>query len=349
MKKSHRLIAVFCVIAIFFSILCIRFNAATIYKSDGYLYSITALSRSEIHGRESTEANVVIPKDFNDYYVTEIVDSAFSGDENIVSLRFSKAVLLERIGYYAFANCRNLSGTVNITGKITNVGISAFQDCSSLEGIAFRNPNISTIYAQTCYNCTSLSYIELPERLQTIEKYAFANTALKEVKIPRSVTYIDPTAFDGCEGLVISCYTDSAAHQFAVDNGYEFILLDAPIPTEPPTEAPTEALTEAPTEAPTEIPTSEPTEAPTTAPTEQPTDPGYYILGDTNNNYEVDVEDATFIQRVLAELSVPYSMEIIMHGDVDSDNELAIIDATYIQRFLAEMTIIFPVGDPVTK
>ena len=338
MKKYHRFIAVVCLIALFFTILCVHFNAATIYKSDGYLYAITSSAKAEIHGRETEDANVVIPKDFNDYYVTEIVDSAFSGDNNIISLSFSKAVLLDRIGYYAFANCHNLSGTVYLTGKITNVGISAFQDCSSLEGIAFRAPNITTIYAQTCYNCTSLSYIELPERLQVIEKYAFANTTLKEITIPKSVTSIDTTAFDGCNDLTIYCYTDSYAQQYAVDNDIPFILLDAPAPTEPPTEP-------EPTEAPTEAPTDEPT----IPATEVPTEASVKYLGDVDGDGTVTSIDATLIQRHLCYIKTMISDEMIMMGDVDDDGIISIIDVSYMMRYLATIEVPYPIGKPISN
>ena len=317
------------------TIVCINFNAATIFKQDGFLYSYTASSKADLHGRESEEPELVIPKEFNEHYITSIVDSAFSGDNNIQSLSFSKAILLERIGYYAFSNCQNLSGTIYIPGRISEIGVSAFQNCSSLESVIYRSNLITVVSDQTFYNCTSLSYVELPDNLQRIEKYAFANTALKEVRIPKSVTYIDPTAFDGCEGLVISCYTDSAAHQFAVDNGYEYVLLDAPIPTEPPTEVPTEE------------PTIAPTEAPTTEPTELPTEAIAPILGDADGNGEIDLTDATMIQRYLAELPVEVPLKLLMNGDVDGDGELTISDVTFIQRYEAEMDSIYPIGQPI--
>ena len=334
MKKCQRLLSLICLLTLLSVELCVHFTAATIYKSDGYLYAITALSKAEIHGRETDDASVVIPKDFNDYYVTDIVDSAFSGDDNIVSLSFSKAVLLERIGYYAFSNCSNLSGTVYLTGRINNVGVSAFQNCTSLEGIAFRSSNITTIYAQTCYNCTSLKYIELPDRLQVIEKFAFANTALRNVSIPRSVTSIDPTAFDGCNELVIYCYTGSYAQQYAEDKGIDYVLLDAPSPTELPTEAPTETPTQAQTIAPTEPVTEAPTQAPVA------------ILGDVDGDGNVSTIDATLMQRYLASVAYPAGCNFA-HGDVDGDGTITILDVTYIMRYLASIDVPYPINEPI--
>lgn len=340
MKKLHKICAVILVLAVLSMVVCINFNAATIFKQDGFLYAYTAGSKADLHGRESDDADLVIPKEFNEHYITNIVDSAFSGDENIQSLSFSKSILLERIGYYAFANCVNLSGTVYIGGRISEVGTSAFQGCSSLESVIYRNNLISVVHDQCFYNCASLSYVELPELLTKIEKFAFANTAIKDITIPKSVTSIDSTAFDGCEGLTIYCYTDSAAHTFAEDNNFDFVLLDAPEPTEPPTETPTEAPSEAPTDAPPEAPTEPSTEAPTVK-------LGYF-LGDANDSGEVESSDGTFIQRWLCEMNIPYSMETLMQGNVDGDNELEISDVTFIQRYLVDMKTPYAIGEWIT-
>lgn len=331
MKKLHKISAVILALVVLSTVVCMSFNAATIFKQDGFLYAYTASSKADLYGRETDDANLVIPKEFNEHYITNIVDSAFMGDENIQTLSFSKAMLLERIGYYAFENCVNLSGTIYITGRINEIGTSAFQGCSSLESVIYRNNLVTVISDQCFYNCSSLRYVELPASLTKIEKYAFANTALTEITIPKSVTSIDPTAFDGCEGLVIYCYTDSAAHQYAVDNGYEFVLLDAPEPTEPPTEA----LTEAPTEESTEIPTQPATESPT----EQN---GYY-LGDVDGNGDIEMIDVTMIQRANAGLSV-YGYNAL-YGDVNDNGETDIIDATFICRFLVNLKVDFPIGE----
>ena len=228
MKKLHKICAVILALVVLSSVVCMSYSAATIFKQDGFLYAYTASTKADLYGRETNDPGLVIPKEFNDHYITNIVDSAFMGDENIQTLSFSKALLLERIGYYAFENCANLSGTVYFTGRINEIGTSAFQGCSSLESVIYRNNLITVISDQCFYNCTSLSYVELPNSLTKIEKFAFANTALTEITIPKSVSSIDSTAFDGCNDLVIYCYTDSAAHQFAEENDIEYVLLDAP-------------------------------------------------------------------------------------------------------------------------
>ena len=83
------------------------------------------------------------------------------------------------------------------------------------------------------------------------------------------------------------------------------------------------------------------------------TEPGTgksFLLGDVNGDGEVDITDATIIQRVVAEMDVPITHEWLMHGDIDNSGELEISDATFIQRFAAEMTVtLYPVGQYITR
>lgn len=66
----------------------------------------------------------------------------------------------------------------------------------------------------------------------------------------------------------------------------------------------------------------------------------YYIfgyLGDTNNDEEITILDATAIQHNCAELlSFRYDEDIL--ADVDGDNLVCILDATEIQRWLARIS-----------
>lgn len=340
MKKIRTIIALTLIAALLAVSFSTQFFAATIYESNGFYYTLQSATTCELYGRSSEDVDLVIPKDLSDYYVASIKDSAFYNDDKIESLDLNKAALLQSIGYYAFDSCANLSGTVFFGGRINRIGVSAFQNCTSLEGARITATGVRTIYAQTFYNCYSLSNVVLPGYLERIEKLAFANTALTEITIPKSVTFIDNSAFDGCEGLVIYCYTDSAAHLFAEENGYEYVLLDAPEPTEPPTEPePTEA------EQPTEL---EPTEAETTEPTTvEPTVSGYFI-GDANGDGSITTVDATLIQRFLCNISVDVEPDILIHGDVDQNGFLSIIDVTCIMRHLANIEAPYEVGKFIT-
>ncbi len=89
--------------------------------------------------------------------------------------------------------------------------------------------------------CTSLTSVTIPESMTEIEQYAFFDCPnLKAVTIPKSVASIEDHAFGYCngrldenydyicdkvEGFEITGYTNSAAHKYAVDNGFEFVSL----------------------------------------------------------------------------------------------------------------------------
>lgn len=51
---------------------------------------------------------------------------------------------------------------------------------------------------------------------------------LTSITLPRSITSIGEEAFIRCDKLTISCYTDTVSHKYAVENGFEYILLDQP-------------------------------------------------------------------------------------------------------------------------
>ncbi len=226
MKNFYKIISVTLAFALIFSLACVQFGAATVLESDGLKYSYVSATTADLHGRTTEDANLVIPKEFSEHYIVNIVDSAFIGDQYIESLSFSKAYLLERIGFYAFMNCSNLSGTVYFTGRISNLGVSAFQGCSSLEGVVF-NAYIKNVSDQSFYNCSSLNNVKLNSNVEKIGKFAFANcTSLEYVEIPKSVTEINVTAFDGDNDIVLGVYKDSYALQYAEENQIDHIILD---------------------------------------------------------------------------------------------------------------------------
>lgn len=69
-----------------------------------------------------------------------------------------------------------------------------------------------------------------------------------------------------------------------------------------------------------------------------------YLIGDVDGNEDIEVRDATFIQRCLAKIDTPYTKAELMRGDVDDSGDLEIFDVTCIQYYLANMKTQFPIG-----
>lgn len=67
--------------------------------------------------------------------------------------------------------------------------------------------------------------------------------------------------------------------------------------------------------------------------------------GDTDNDKEITIIDATYIQRELAGMS--NLLFVDEAADVDCDNEMSIFDATAIQRYLAGYEDGYPVGEEI--
>lgn len=329
------------VLAVLVLLLCsLGVFAETIYVSDGYSYTHLDDTYISICGWDNSSDAFVVPTMLEGFPVQEVANIALRENDYITSINLNDAAYLTRIGDMAFKDCVNLAGSVSLPSRLTSIGWGVFQGCISITEVNYYS-DITYVPVQCFYGCSSLEKVLISDGVQEIRKYAFSYCgALNYVRIPQSVTSIHSTAFNNCPNLVIYCYTGSYAQQYAEDKGIDYVLIDAPEPTEPPTEAPTEAPTVAPTDVPTEP------VAPTEAPTEQPTGISGYYLGDVNGDNSVTIEDATFISRYLAYISYPEQCDF-SHGDVDGDGSITILDATFIMRYLAEMNVTYPINELV--
>ena len=78
---------------------------------------------------------------------------------------------------------------------------------SSIETVSVSR-GVSSLGAYAFYNYKSLKSVTIDSAL-TINKYAFANSSVKEIQLPPETRTIDPTAFSGCTQLVeIKCGDD---------------------------------------------------------------------------------------------------------------------------------------------
>jgi hypothetical protein len=85
---------------------------------------------------------------------------------------------------------------------------------------------VTRVHTNMFYNC-KYSEIIVPDNVTRIEELAFsACDRLRLIHIPQSVTFIDQRAFMGCiyENIVISCKSNSVAHEFAKRVGFDVHL-----------------------------------------------------------------------------------------------------------------------------
>lgn len=275
--------------------------------------------------------------------VTYVGTSAFQSCNHLKNISFPST--LEVIGEYAFAY--TAIEKFNAPENLEKILSYAFFICDKLESVTF-SENLKIVEAWAFANNYSLETVIMNDGLERIGDSAFDTTAIKEIVVPSSVTFIgeyaigytyDEELFDYVyeKECVIKCEEGTAAAKYAQDNGFETAPLVDPTepPTETPTETPTEKPTETPTEKPTETPTEKPTEKPTETPTEKPSVPdNEFDMGDVNMDKTVNIKDATAIQKHVAGL-ITLSDIAKSLADYDADTRITVKDATCIQKLIA--------------
>ena len=169
-----------------------------------------------------TQSSIVIPEtvDFNGntYTVVEI------GDETFVWSPLSSITIpatVKTIGNYVFKECTHLT-TIDLS-TIENFGNNILSGCTALTSIklpstmqsipegllegcssltSFTFPSGVTSIGWNAFNGTGLTSITLPDELNSIGGFAFANcTALPSIAFPEKLQRIDNSAFYGCSAL----------------------------------------------------------------------------------------------------------------------------------------------------
>ena len=120
----------------------------------------------------------------------------------------------------------------DVPGNQSRIG--AFEGCTATEIIV---PDTVETIGMYCFNnCPNLKKLQLSNNLKSIDYCGVFNCSkLTSLVVPKSVTELKMYAIgyaggwwypDAAENFVIKCYTNSAAHQYAIDNGFAYELLD---------------------------------------------------------------------------------------------------------------------------
>ena len=128
---------------------------------------------------------------------------------------------------------------VNVPEGITHIGTSAFLSCTDLRKVNLSD-TVSTIDEGAFTFCTALSEITIPDSVTSIMDKAFMGcNSMNSVVIPSTVKYIGENAFGynqyffsgdliKNEQFIIYGHKDTAAEDYAKENGFKFVDLDAP-------------------------------------------------------------------------------------------------------------------------
>lgn len=152
--------------------------------------------------------------------IVGIADNAFYNDSQIVTVNIPNTY--KTIGNSAFAGCENLVD-VNYTGgesQLEVVGTNAFGEAEDDKGKKIVNAKFTTfslpdtvyeIGGYAFYKCENLSFDGIPENLDKINQFAFANTKINNIDFS-NIGEILEGAFVNCKILDTVSNTGNVTH-----------------------------------------------------------------------------------------------------------------------------------------
>ncbi len=151
------------------------------YYTEGLVFNeADDLKTCQVSGYVGTDEEVVIPNEYRFTPVDAIRESAFEGNDRIVSVKIPDNVL--EIGEFAFYGCLSLK-IIDVGNGVEKIGDSAFK------------------------NCNSATLIKIGDGVTTIEEDAFGScSAVTRIILGKSVVSIGDFAFDRCSSLTAVFY-----------------------------------------------------------------------------------------------------------------------------------------------
>lgn len=253
----------------------------------------------------------VVEKINND---TEFEVDVYNGDSADVTIPlYFNDLPITSVGSNAF-NANEYLQSVTLDSPCVAIQSYAFSNCKSLTAVAL-NDEVSFIGDGAFSGCSALSEINLEDtQLTSLGFGTFMNCdALTEVTIPDTVTKLGLYTFGYCDNLTKITIPASVT---SIDNNAFYNSKNVVIYCY--TDSAAHVYAE---EKGIEYVLLDYVEK--------------YILGDTDNDGEITIIDATTVQLVLAWLVEDTDGRMSIRGDSDQDGVLSITDATAIQLYLA--------------
>jgi hypothetical protein len=182
------------------------------YQSEGgVLYSDTTL----IHYPTAKSGVLTIPTN-----ITSIADYAFYNNTRITAISLNPNV--KHIGKYAFYGCHamleitgwenvqsigenafaysGLQGTITLPLNLNAIERETFRACTDITEVAIP-ATVRSIDEMAFYGCSTLASVAIPAGVERIGAAAFFSSALKNITIPQTITFIGERAFANIDSL----------------------------------------------------------------------------------------------------------------------------------------------------
>ncbi len=193
----------------------LRYKKSWDWGTDDWVYGVKACS--SVYSGE-----IIIPREYKGYSVTEILSGAFEGCTGITSITIPESVTT--VYGDAFKGCTGIK-EINVPADASYVDKELFEDTAFYKDDSNWENNVLYICGilvdakeNIAGNCV------VKNGTERIAASAFTDcTGLTTVEIPASVTYIEYNAFENCNpDLVIIGSTYSTAHDFAIMKSFKF-------------------------------------------------------------------------------------------------------------------------------
>lgn len=190
-------------------------------SEDGMSYIVSGIGTC-------TDADIVIPSEYNGKPVTSISWTAFSYCKSLNSVVIPSSVII--IGMNEFRDCENLT-SITIPSSVGIIGDSAFEGCGGLTSISIPS-GVRKIRSAAFWKCKSLADISISNGVTSIGEQAFYGcSSLTSITIPNSVTIIAYSAFEDCNSLTSVVFEDPngwyAVRTKWATSGIDLTLTDA--------------------------------------------------------------------------------------------------------------------------
>lgn len=165
------------------------------YDCDSLKTVILPASLKKIEAYAFSEAGIkeiTIPEG-----ITTLQAGTFSECDSLETVKLPESItkIENNNNHYGgvFKGCSQLK-SINLPAGLTELGAYTFSGCEKLSDITLPT-GLTKINTNTFYYCRKLTKIEIPANIATIEEYAFAESGLKDIDIPATVTTVGYRAF----------------------------------------------------------------------------------------------------------------------------------------------------------